>query len=295
MTPARRQAPGLKAAGLAALAAAALSGCIATQRDVLDLEQQTDEVKASVADLKKSLTGMQANQADLAVKLDVMHKDVSVLTETLKDSQDSMRRLSSKMDDLDAKLGQRVSALGDTLNRQQQAQLASQQATQQAAQHAAERADAAQEAVKKATEAPPPVAGPTPSQVYNTAQVQLSKKEYDLAAEGFGLYLKRNPKGEVADLATYYLGDALFGAKRWEEAAGQYALALDRFPKSDITPSARLKYAMALLKLKTHQAEAKRYLQSIPDDFPKSPEAASALKLLQKLEPPVPAARVKSR
>ncbi|MBI5201166.1 MAG: tetratricopeptide repeat protein, partial [Elusimicrobia bacterium] len=103
---------------------------------------------------------------------------------------------------------------------------------------------------------------------------------------GFDTYLKLYPKGEMADLAMFYLGESRYGSKAWEDAAKQYALVLDRYPKSDITAAARLKYAMTLLNLKTaaYSAEAKRYLQSIQDDFPKSPEASAAGKLLAKLE-----------
>lgn len=268
-----------------------LSGCVATQRDMLDLSQQTDEIKASVADLKRSISSMQANQADLAVKMDQVRGDLSVFTENLKDSQDRMTRLGSKLDDIEVALGQKVSALGDSLSKQQQQQLAAQKAAQQAAEQAATAAaTAAETAAKKAAEeavakqqAPP--GSPTPSDVFHSAQINLSGKHYDMAAQGFETYLKLYPKGEMADLAMFYLGEARYGAKAWEGAAKQYALLLDRYPKSDVTAAARLKYAMTLLNLKTsaYSAEAKRYLQSIQDDFPKSPEAAAAAKLLKKI------------
>ncbi|MBI4346645.1 MAG: outer membrane protein assembly factor BamD [Elusimicrobia bacterium] len=273
-------------------AALATSGCVATQRDVLDLSQQTDDIKASVAELKRSIASMQANQADLAVKMDQVRTDLSVFTENLKDSQDRMTRLGSKLDDVEVALGQKVSALGESLNKQQQQQLAAQKASQQAAEQAArDAATAAETAAKKAAEeavkaATPPAGTPTPSQVFHDAQKNLSRKAYDLAAQGFETYLKLYPKGEMADLAMFYLGESRYGSKSWEDAARQYAQLLDRFPKSDITAAARLKYAMTLLNLKTaaYSAEAKRYLQSIQDDFPKSPEATAAAKLLAKLD-----------
>ncbi|MCX5790489.1 MAG: tetratricopeptide repeat protein, partial [Elusimicrobia bacterium] len=110
-----------------------------------------------------------------------------------------------------------------------------------------------------------------------------SRKHYDLAVQGFSTYLKLYPKGEMADLAQYYLGEANYAAKQWEAAAKEYAKVLDRYPKSDVTAASRLKYALSLLNLKsdTYRAEAKRYLESIQDDFPKTPEAAAASKLLR--------------
>ncbi|MBI2362464.1 MAG: tetratricopeptide repeat protein, partial [Elusimicrobia bacterium] len=111
----------------------------------------------------------------------------------------------------------------------------------------------------------------------------LEKKQYDPAAQGFELYLEKFPKGETADLAGYYLGQARFAQERWEDAARAFAVVLDRFPKSEVTPGSRLRYAQCLLKMKTHTDEAKRYLESIPADFPKSPEAVKAKELLKTL------------
>ncbi|MBI4425087.1 MAG: tetratricopeptide repeat protein, partial [Elusimicrobia bacterium] len=143
-------------------------------------------------------------------------------------------------------------------------------------------------AAEQARQPPPSPPGPTPSQIYHAAQMNLGRKDYDLAAQGFDAYVKQYPRGEMVDLALFYLGESRYGAKLWEDAARQYALVLDRFPKSDITPAARLKYAMSLLNLKEpgYRTEARRYLQSIQDDFPSSPEAASAAKLLAEDEKP---------
>lgn len=287
---------------LALLLSLGLTGCLATQRDVLDMSQQSDEIKAQVTEVKRAVAGMQANQADLAVKLDQVRADLSIFNENLKDSQDRMTRLGSKLDDIEVILGQKVSALGESLTKQQQQQLATQQATEQAARDAAK---AAEEAARKAAEqarrdaeSRPPAGSPTPSEVFHSAQMNLRRQHFDLAAQGFETYIKLYPKGEMADLALFYLGESRFGAKDWESAAREYAKLLDRFPKSDVTPSARLKYAMTLLNLKdaSYAAEAKRYLQSIQDDFPKSPEASAAAKLLAKLEaPPQPAPKGKKK
>lgn len=257
-----------------------LSGCVATQRDVLEIEQQSDEIKAQVQELKKTLSSVQANQADISVKMDQMHADVSTFTEVIRDAQERMLKLASKLDDLQSVLGQKVSALGETLSRKQSTDAA---AAQKAAEETRAAVQAVQQAAQKATEdrAAP---APTPSQLYRSAQESLNAKNYRLAAEDFEAYLQKYPKGELVELAVYYLGDARSGLKDWEKAARQYALLLDRFPKSDLTPSARLKYAVSLIRLKSHLEEARRYLQSIPEDFPKSPEAAAATKWITQID-----------
>lgn len=265
-----------------------LSGCVATQRDLLDLSQQQDELKLQVLELKKSVSSLQANQADLTVKMDQVHADLGVFTETMKDSQASMGRLSAKLDDLQAALDQKMSGLGETLSRKQE-QLAAQFASQQAASKGTGDPQPSGEAEKAAASAQ------TPGQLFHSAQIHLSKRNYALASQGFEAYLQKYPKGEVADLAAYYLGESYYGLKEWEKAAKRYALLLDRHPRSDMVPSARLKYASCLINLKTSLPEAKRYLESVSEDFPKSPEASAAQKLLKRLAAPAPALKPPKR
>lgn len=287
-SPGRRSLPGLAASLI-------LSGCVATQQDMLQLSQQTDTLAVRISELRKTMNSLQANQAELATKLDLMHRGVSTLNESLKDNQEGMSRLSGKLDDLGAAIGTKVSSLDQTVAQQRRmidaqeearrklaSDIESKQKEDEARRQEDERKRREDEA-RKAAEA----AGPAPSSVYHSARVQLSQGKHDLAAQGFELYLQRFPKGEVADLATYYLGQARFAQQKWEEAARQFALVLDRHPKSDLTPSARLMYASALLKLGGHAEEAGRYLESIPEDFPDSPEAKKAKELLKSPAKPV--------
>ncbi|MBI3296719.1 MAG: tetratricopeptide repeat protein [Elusimicrobia bacterium] len=275
----------------------ALSGCVATQRDILDLSQQNDTISLQVQGLKKVMTQLQANQADLNARLEDMHKDMSVLNETLKDNQQSTARLSTKMDDLGAALSGKVSQVQRGIDltqealkreeerRKQEAAETERRAGEDAARRKAdaeakarvEAAEAAEAAAKAAA------AAVKPSDIYQDARRQLDRKEYDAAAQGFALYLERSPKGESADLAAYNLGQARFYQERWEDAARSFAVALDRYPKSELTAASRLRYAQSLLRMKGHADEAKRYLESIPQDFPKAPEAIKARELLKSL------------
>ncbi|TBR18017.1 tetratricopeptide repeat protein [bacterium] len=267
------------------------AGCFATQRDILDLSQQNDTIQLQVQSMKKVMTQIQSNQADLNSRLEDLHKDMTVLNESLKDSRDSTGRLSAKMDDLGAAIGVKVTTLQKGITDTQQ-QLREAEERRKAESAEAERRAAAEEARKKAedearekaaAEAAAAKSAAKPAEVYKDAKAALDKKQYDEAARGFEQYLDRFPKGESADLAGYHLGQARYAVERWEDAARAYAVVLDRFPKSEVTAGSRLRYAQCLLKLKTHVDEAKKYLESIPHDFPKSSEAAKARELLQSL------------
>ena len=259
MTAARRLLP------LVVLAVAGLSGCVATQRDVLDLESQSDELKKEVTDLKKTITSLQANQADLSVQMKQLHEDISAYTEATKDNQDKMTRLSSKLDDMSAAIQQRVASIGASLSNQQQKSLEEQKAANAAA--------AAAAAVPR----------DNPTDLFNTADVRLGVKDYALAAKGFEDYIAKFPKGALIDVATFKLGQAYFGTRKWEQAGRQFGTVIEKYPQSEMTASARLMYAMSLVRMKKNIDEAKQYLESVISDFPKSPEAKAASGELKKL------------
>ena len=275
------------------LLALGLTGCVATQRDILDLSQSTDGMTLQIHNLKKVMASLQANQADLNERLGQMSSDMSHLTENLSDNKDSMSKLSSKLDDLGTVLGHKFSNLDTSIKknrdllkeREREEKLEKERIRQEAALRSAEEDRKKKEEEEKAkADEQRKSAGPTPSQIYHKARIQLSKKQYPLAEEGFQLYINDFPKGEVVDLATYYLGKVRYAQEKWEPAAQSFALVLDRYPKSDVTPAARLHYALALMKLKIHLEEAERYLESIPEDFPRAPEAQKAKEILKNWE-----------
>ena len=243
-----------------------LSACVATQKDVLDLSQQSEELKTQVEDLKKTVGSMQANQADLTVDIKQLREDLTAYTETVKAQMGDMGKLSAKLDELGAQISGKVTQLGTTLAAAQQKNSDDQKA--------------ALEASKLQTAA---------TDVFVTAEKRLQAKDFAQAAAGFDDYLKRCPKGELIDVATYDLGLAHFGLRHWEKAGRQFATVLDKYPKSGQTPGARLRYALCLVNLKKNLEEARAYLESVEADFPKSPEAKEAKAALKNLAAkPVP-------
>ena len=85
----------LRRASVLLCAALSLSSCIATQKDVLDLSQQSDNVKTQIEELKKTVGSMQANQADLSVAIKQLREELTAYTETVKASQGDMSKLSA--------------------------------------------------------------------------------------------------------------------------------------------------------------------------------------------------------
>lgn len=261
---------------LCASLASTLTGCmLATQADVLQVQDQVAGLDAKVVTLQKT-------NADLAYKIDELNGSLTTLNENLRDSRDKMSQVGARMDDLQVRVGQSVQSLGDAVRKErQEARDAAVAAAKEAATGPAR--EAALKALEEAS-AKEAAAGPSPTKLYRDAYLHFVRKDYQLAGQGFSVYLDKYPKGELADLATYYLGESRYARKEWEDAAAQYAGVLDAFPKSDLVPSARLKYAYALLNLKTDTQEAKRYLESILQDYPHSSEAKAAKDKLASLD-----------
>lgn len=250
----------MKRALPAVLLSFALCACVATQKDVLDLSQQSEDLKTQVDDLKKTVGSMQANQADLSVEIKQLREDLTAYTETVKAQMEDMGNLSTKLDELGAQISGKVAQLGTTLAAAQQKNSAEQKAALEATQLQGEATD-----------------------VFITSEKRLQTKDYTRAAAGFESYLKRWPKGELIDVATYDLGLAHFGLRHWEKAGQQFATVLDKYPKSGQTPGARLRYGLCLINLKKSLEEARTYLESVEADFPKSSEAKEARAALKGL------------
>ena len=121
-----------------------------------------------------------------------------------------------------------------------------------------------------------------PSDVFNEAKNHLTKQAYDLAVTGFKLYIEKYPEGENIQQAYIYLGDAYAAQGQARPAAIAYATVLQKFPESKLIPTARLKYARSIIPLGKTE-EAKRYLNSIIQEFGRSPEARLAKEELANL------------
>ena len=237
------------------------SGCLATDQHIKDLQYQLNSFNSSISQMQK-------NQAEINSKMDELSRNLQSHSENLKDFDQQLSRLSAKIDDLDSIISQRMQALGQTIVKQQK-----EEDDQRRAESAAV----------------------LPSKIFSESSAHLLKKNYEMAAQGFALYLEKFPTGALSENAYYNLGEAYSGLGKWQDAAVAYASLLEKYKTSQFVPAARLKYAQALLKLpEDHKAEALSYLKSIPQDFPASPQAVLAQSLLKTLLPPAKPAKGKA-
>jgi tol-pal system protein YbgF len=219
-------------------------------------QQDMLQMQSQMDDLNTSLTNMQKNQAELAVKMEDLSKNLNASSESMKDIAGQMDRLTSRLDEIDVSMNKRVNAIGQTIRKQQEDVEASL----------------------------------LPAKLYNDAYNAYLNNNFDGAANGFKSYLSKFPSGEMAEGSYFYLGESLYLKGNWQDAALAYANVLEKFPRSARVPAARLKYAMALLKLpEDKKPEALKYLQSVVKDFPQSQEAKTAKDYIDRLTAKTPA------
>jgi len=89
----------------------------------------------------------------------------------------------------------------------------------------------------------------SPQEVYNIAYSDYLNGNYQLAIDGFTLYLEQFSSSPVADDAAYWIGECYFSQSKFEEAAVQFTELILNFPEGDKIPSAYLKKGLSLLEL----------------------------------------------
>jgi tol-pal system protein YbgF len=93
--------------------------------------------------------------------------------------------------------------------------------------------------------------GPPPSAdtLYSNGLRDLTSGKYDLARSEFQDYLKYYGETDLASNAQFWLGEAAYAQKQYEQAIQEYDKVINNYPKSFKLAPAHLKKGMALLEL----------------------------------------------
>lgn len=119
-------------------------------------------------------------------------------------------------------------------------------------------------------------------EAYRSALALLKKRQYDEAATAFGDLLEAHPRGEFADSARYWLGEAHYVKQDLLAAIIEFQQVLDDHPQSP-------KVAGAMLKIGYIQDEqqdwpaARATLEELIRRFPQRTEARRARKRLEQM------------
>jgi tol-pal system protein YbgF len=142
-------------------------------------------------------------------------------------------------------------------------------------------------------EAPPPGAtgsgGPVagnaaadPESLYRTSYNDYLRGNYDLAILGFRQYLESFGTTDLADNASYWIGESYYRQKRFQDAIREFDNVVNQYPNSDKVASALLRKGYAYLEL-GEQSKGVVQLQNVIRRYPRSDEANLARQQLTTL------------
>ncbi len=111
--------------------------------------------------------------------------------------------------------------------------------------------------------------------LYKNSYLDLTRGNYQLALEGFREYLSRFPKSELAVNAQYWLAECFYAQGMYHQAFDEFQQVILQYPQGTKVPAALLKMGYSANKM-GNKNTARKYLQMVIQNYPKSEEAGLA-------------------
>jgi tol-pal system protein YbgF len=114
---------------------------------------------------------------------------------------------------------------------------------------------------------------------YRAGLEAYRRGDYPKAIQLLRGFATREPRSDLVPIARYWIGEAYFAQRRYNEAILSYNEILVGAPKSERVPAALLRQAEAFFEL-GDKIDARLILQKLVADHPGSEEAAAAKRKL---------------
>ncbi|MGB9741586.1 MAG: tol-pal system protein YbgF [bacterium] len=142
------------------------------------------------------------------------------------------------------------------------------------------------------TENPPPaesaargfdttVAGIDPDKIYNTAYLDFTRGNYQMAITGFRRFIQLFPASEMADNAQYWIGECFYSLNQLDSARAEFLRVKEKYPDGNKVPAALYKLGL-IYQLEGNTPLAEKQFEQIINNYPASPEAKLAQERLKK-------------
>jgi tol-pal system protein YbgF len=242
-----------------------VAGCIPTQRD-LRMEQDLEEMKRRLAQSERSVVTLRQDRSDkTSERLELLAKqqaEIQAGLDTLRVESQSVNGRLEDMAQTNARLREDLSLVQDDLSLKVSA--------------LEERLSRVEEAQASRSVSPAATPAETPEALYQQG-LELIQKEgaFNRGREQMETFLKRYPGHELAVNATYWVGEAYFGEKKYENAILQFQEVVQKHGSHPKAAAALLKQGLAFKALGDDK-NARVILQQVIERFPKSDEAKKA-------------------
>ncbi len=253
------------------MAASALA-CVSSS-EIVDIKTQLQDIQLQVLQLQKQ----GPSKGEVADLQRAITEEIQTLVRAEARTQADILELASRIEQFEGKLDEtnfRLTQLTQQIAATNQDLLALRNAAEQEQQR---------------TAALPVVVNPTePQALYDTAYNDYLQGNFDLAILSFHQYAETYRGTELADNATYWIGECYYRQGKFQKAIEQFDQVLTRFDNSDRTPSALLKKGYAYFEL-GQRAQGVVHLQNVIRDYASTDEAHLASQRLQEMGLETPA------
>ena len=122
----------------------------------------------------------------------------------------------------------------------------------------------------------------SPQEVYNMANSDYLKGNFDLAIAGFKMYIEQFSESPLVDDCFYWIGECFFSQKKFKEAVDQFNELILNYPGGDKIPEAYLKKGISLVEL-GQKEEAISVFKLLISKFPLEEETKIAQQKIKEL------------
>lgn len=218
--------------------------------------RQQDAMAAEIAEIQEMLAseGLDTDEgrAELLTRLRTLEATIEQLNARSQEQEQLLRRMSAAIDQIAR--GGAPAPLPPAL---------------------AEADSATSAAPTDSAEAAPPADSPPELLLYDAATRDFRRGNYILARSGFEELAHRYPNSQLADNATYWLGETLYAEADYTAALVRYEEVMELYPTSDTLPSALLKSAYCHLELENRDGAVAAF-RGVLREFPDTDEATNA-------------------
>jgi len=226
------------------------SGCGGGER--AERERQIAALRAQIDELRKAQEANTKDLSRLAGEMKALDAQSAFLVGETKASAEDRARVKTALEDTNKSVRDLQAAV-DNLSKAQQS-----------------------------AAAPPPRPFPpdaTADQIYAAAMASLQADANGEAVLGFRELTKRFPEHQLASNAQYWIGEAYYRQRDFDQALAEFRKVIDGYPKSAQVPEALLKIGLCYRELK-EQARAREVWEQVAKDFPGTNAATQANTLL---------------
>ena len=267
---------------LAVAVTALLATSCASTSDVEKLQDRIADLQQELAQMKRTSAGkdeVENVNLKIAEQTETLLRSNTTLVAKVGQIEDTVQNVQGSVEQSGFRLDRLTQQLTQT---QRDIETLRLQAASAAAAQASAGTPPAGGSMSEVNVEATPVRGENPLDVYNAAFRDYQNGNFDLAIEGFREFLSQNASSELADNASYWVGESLFSQKKYREAIQQFDTVVTRFPRSDKVPGSLLKKGYAYISI-NEKAQGIVQLQYVLHEHPRSQEAGLARQKLKQL------------